>query len=71
MREFIFIIRDTNSDTSKFIKVSANTMVEAEDKFAKAFCPLVDFSYNDIMYMIESQDIVIYYSECKDIINLV
>ena len=71
MKEFLFTIWDTGSDTSKFIKVSASTMEEAKNKFAKAFCPLVDFNYSDIDYMVENQDIRIYYSEYKDVINLV
>lgn len=71
MKEFLFTVWDIGSDTSKFIKVSASTMEEAKNKFAKAFCPLVDFSYADIDYMVENQDIRIYYSEYKDVINLV
>lgn len=71
MKEFLFVVWDINADASKFIKVSANTILEAKDKFAKAFCPLVDFSYSDINYMVENQDIRIYCSEYKDVINLV
>ena len=71
MKEFLFIIWDVGSDTSKLVKVSANTIVEAKDKFAKAFCPLVDFGFSDIEYMTENQDIRIYCSEYKDVINLV
>lgn len=68
MKEFLFIIWDINSDTAKFIKVTAINDNEARNKFAKSFCPYLELEYSDIEYMVENQDIRIYYSEYKDII---
>ena len=71
MKEFLFIIVDATNDVCNFIKVSASTLEEAQTKFAKAFCPFVDFSFSDINDLLYNTDVDIYYSEYKDVITLV
>ena len=71
MKEFLFIVEDAANDVYKFIKVSASTLEEAKIKFAKAFCPFVDFSFSDINDLLYDTDVNIYCSEYKDVINLV
>lgn len=70
MKEYLFVIWDVSNDTYKFVKVTASDICEAKKKFAKAFCPYLDFDFNDVENMIENEDVRIYYSEYKDIINL-
>lgn len=67
MKEYLFVIWDISKDTPKFIKVLASELGEAKEKFAKAFLPFLDFTYEDLEYILDRSDVRVYCSEFKDI----
>ena len=70
MKEFLFVIENTGSNSSKIVKILANDIDEAKDKFAKVCMPFVDFNYSEIREILENYDIKITCAEFKDIIDL-
>lgn len=70
MKEFLFIVCDIHEESNKFFKVVANDEEEAKDKFAKAFFPYIEFNYDDLEYMLNGQDVKLYYIEINNIITL-
>ena len=71
MKEFLFVIENTGSNSSKIVKVSANDISEAKDKFTRVCMPFTDFNYSEMCYILENNDIKITCAEFKDIIDLV
>lgn len=71
MKEFLFVIENTGSNSSKIVKILANDIDEAKDKFAKVCMPFTNFNYSEICYILENNDIKITCAEFKDVIDLV
>lgn len=71
MKEFLFVIENTGSNSSKIVKILANDIDEAKYKFAKVCMPFVDFNYSEIREILENCDIKITCAEFKDVIDLV
>ena len=71
MKEFLFFIENTGSNSSKIVKVSANDINEAKDKFIRVCMPFTDFSYSETCYILEHHDVKITCAEFKDVIDLV
>ena len=70
MKEFLFVIKDLTAETIKLVKVTEADEEAAKEKFAKAFAPFLDFSYNDIFKMAEYNDVEITCTEYANIINI-
>lgn len=70
MKEFLFVIKDLTAETTKLVKVTEADEEAAKEKFAKAFAPFLDFSYNDIFKMTEYNDVEITCTEYTNIINV-
>lgn len=70
MKEFLFVIKDLTAETTKLVKVTEADEEAAKEKFAKAFAPFLDFSYNDIFKMAEYNDVEITCTEYINIINV-
>ena len=70
MKEFLFVIKDNTTETTKLVKVTEADENAAKEKFAKAFAPFLDFSYNDIFKMADYNDVEITYTEYTNIINV-
>lgn len=70
MKEFLFVVYDISNDTVKFVKVTEADEEAAKEKFAKAFAPFLDFSYNDVFKMAEYNDVEITCTEYTNIINV-
>ena len=68
MKEFLFTIDNMDSNNFKVIKILANDIKEAKNKFTKAFMPFMSYSYEDLYYFLENQNVRIKCVEFKDII---
>lgn len=57
--KYLFSVQTLTNGNKDLYSVEALDVNEAEKLFAKAFCPLVNMSFNEICDSLESFDIVI------------
>lgn len=70
MKEFLFIISNVDSEVINLIKVTEADEEAAKKKFAKAFTPFLNSTYDDILDMTRYCDIDVTCTEYTNIINV-